>query len=495
MKKIVIFMVTLLGITISSCTGFLDINTNPNSPSSENVTSDMMFSGAEMNLAASYGNLLRIYGGYFAQQYAHSFGTSNYVDFSQFTMSATRSSSTYTQLFTRALNNFNIIRDNAQKKEQWGTFLAATVMRVFTYQVLIDAYGEMPYTEAFNLSILSPKYDEGNFVYKGILSELDEALSKVSPADLVCSNFLFKSGKAEEWIQFANALKLKILMRMSKAEEVKKELSSLISENNFPESDVVWSGFWADESGKANPYYQEEFATYFGSTQINVVLNLAYLVTMAESEDGRLMKFFNKNGNGEYKGGVSGTNFSTSKQYQATFFCRPNATFDMPVYLISRFETEFFLAEYYARYGSSSDAERRYKAAIEASFASAGAEGADVIYNTHYKWDKNNFEKIIGIQKWVALGGTNNFEAWCELRRLKYPAFGTVTGSDIYNVTNDTYSPEKYEAGTLYTPIKYNTELGAGKVLQRFRYAESSTSRNANVPANKGDATPVFWAK
>ena len=30
----------------------------------------------------------------------------------------------------------------------------------------------------------------------------------------------------------------------------------------------------SDESGKCNPFYQEEFATYFGSTQINVALNV-----------------------------------------------------------------------------------------------------------------------------------------------------------------------------------------------------------------------------
>jgi hypothetical protein len=332
-------------------------------------------------------------------------------------------------------------------------------------------------------------------VYQGILAELDEALSKATPSSLVCTNFLFGTKTAEEWIKFANALKLKLLMRMSNVEDVKSQLDALIAENNFPTQDVSWDDCWVDESGKASPFYQEEYASYFGSTQINVILNLAYLQTMSESEDARLMKFFNKNDNGEYKGGVSGTNFSTSKQYKAPYFCRPVFKYDMPVYLISISEIEFFLAEYYARYGTSAQAETHYKAAIDASFKSAGATGADIIYNTYYKWNNADYAKLIGIQKWVALGGINNFEAWCEMRRLKYPTFGTATGTDIYNVANDVYQPELCAPGTLYTPIQYNTELGAGKVLQRFRYAESSASRNSNVPPNKGDATPVFWAE
>jgi hypothetical protein len=93
------------------------------------------------------------------------------------------------------------------------------------------------------------------------------------------------------------------------------------------------------------------------------------------------------------------------------------------------------------------------------------------------------------------LAGVNNFEAWCELRRLKYPTFGAVSGDALYNTTTYAYTPDPLVATTLYTPIQVNPELGANKVLQRLKYPESSTSRNANAPAPKGDGTPVFWAK
>lgn len=72
---------------------------------------------------------------------------------------------------------------------------------------------------------------------------------------------------------------------------------------------------------------------------------------------------------------------------------------------------------------------------------------------------------------------------------------GSVTGADIYNKANDDFHPESYVPNTLYTPIDYSTELGPGKILQRFKYAESSTSRNSNAPKNKSDDTPVFWAQ
>jgi hypothetical protein len=498
MKKIpYICILLVIFLALSSCETYLDINKDPNSPSEENVSAGMIFPAAEMNFATSYGNFLRIVGGYYAQHYAQNFGTSNYIDYSKFIMSATRSSSNFTQIYVRVLKNLETVRKQSEEGGEWGSYLAATTLRVFTFQVLADAYGETPYTESLDVENLSPKYDDGATIYDGILAELNTALANATPSDLVCTNFLFGTNTADEWIKFAKALKLKILMRVSNVKNVQSELAALIAEGDFPDTDVAWDNCWADESGKANPFYQEEYATYFGSTQVNVIANIAYMNTL--NNDGRKEKFFAPNSkSGVYTGGVSGTNFSTSQEYQASYFCRPRFAYNMPVYLITVSEIEFFLAEYYARYGAPADAEAHYKAAIDASFASAGATGAATIYTTEYPWNAANWQRLIGIQKWVALGGVNNFEAWCEMRRLKYPAFGSVSGDDIYDISNTTssaYHPELCVPGTLYTPIQYNTDLGANKVLQRLRYAESSTSRNSNAPANKGDATPVFWAE
>ena len=90
----------------------------------------------------------------------------------------------------------------------------------------------------------------------------------------------------------------------------------------------------------------------------------------------------------------------------------------------------------------------------------------------------------------------NPFEGYCELRRLKYPAFGSVKGSDMYNENDDaSYQPNKYVAGTLYTPIKVFGPVGDNQLLQRWPYAESSSARNSNTPSFPGYTTPIFWAQ
>jgi hypothetical protein len=66
----------------------------------------------------------------------------------------------------------------------------------------------------------------------------------------------------------------------------------------------------------------------------------------------------------------------------------------------------------------------------------------------------------------------------------------------MYNETDDSsYKPEKYKAGTLYTPIKVFGPVGDNQLLQRWPYAESSSARNNKTPAFPGYTSPIFWAQ
>ena len=494
MKKLAIISTFILSLAATSCNSYLDINESPNSPKESDLNASILFPAAEMNLAGSYGDYLRITGGYYAQYYVQSFGTSNYLDYSQFEQSATRSSSTYTQLNARALKNLQLVREIASQKEEWGDYLAATVLRAFTYQVLVDCYGEVPYTEALDATNPTPHYDDGKTIYTGILSELDEALSYAKSSDRVCTNFLFSGQTADSWIKFANALKLKIYSRMGGSDA---QIAAIINEGNLPSGDIAYEGCWSNEKGHYSPFYAEEFATDWGSNQINVVANVAIIGTMQQSAytDARMSVYFKPNSDGQYVGGISGTNFSTSKSYKSGYWCRPVASFDMPVYLITEAETEFFIAEYYARTGNAAQAEAHYNAAVEASFATAGVGGA-AGFIAQWPYDQSNYKKSIGIAKWIAMAGVNPFEGYCELRRLRYPAFGEVKGSDMYNETDDSsFQPDLYKPGTLYTPIKVFGPVGDDHLLERWPYAESSSARNSNTPAFPGYTTPIFWAQ
>ena len=501
MKKILnIVFALVIAFSAVSCKDYFDINYDPKIPATENITNSMILPGVDAALATSYGDFLRITGGYFSEQYAHLFGTSNYLDYSQFTMSSTRSSTHYTQLFQKVLVNANTIMERAIETGNGADYIAAAAITAFAYQILVDCYGEVPFTEAFDSSIMAPAYDDGSVVYAGIIEILDDALGQASEGQQVATNLLYPKGTSTDWIKFANSVKLKILSREADAANVQAALDALIAEDNFITNDAEYAGCWSNAEGQASPYYSEEFAPWH--SQSNVVANAALIASMqfAGYTDPRLGVWFETNSDGNYVGGVSGTNFAAgaSAPYNsAAGLCRPKVDYDTPVSVISVAEVEFFKAEYYARKGSSSLAEEHYNAAIKASFESAGLTEADAKANiAQYPYDPNNYKKSIGVAKWIALAGSNNFESWCELRRLGYPAFGKVTGSDIWTGSDvDTEALSELEPGTLYTPYRVFDEVGAGKLLQRWPYANASQARNSNCPAFPGYTSPVFWAK
>lgn len=502
MKKYILTAIAALGLSLNACDDYLDINDDPNNPTESVLTTDLIFPTMEMNLASTYGNFLRIVGGYLSEQYAQTFGTTNYLSFSQFTMSSTRTSGMcYTQLFMRVISNGESVIKKAEAEEDWGTYLAAKTIRAFAYATLVDCYGEVPYTEAI-AGISQPKYDDGRVIYDGIIAELDEALSKAQASSTVCTNFLFPGENANNWIRFANALKLRLYTRIANVDEsALAKIEAIIKEGNLPAADISYKGCWSSEAGAENPFFAEEFATNFGSNQANVVANIAIVGTMqrADYTDPRLAAFFEPNSEGGFRGGLSGTNFSTAAGvFNDRSFNRPVASYDMPLCLITLSEIEFMKAEYYARKNDAANAKACYENGIKESFASAGVSGAEANI-AYYPYDQANWKQSIGLAKYLSLSGTNNFESWCDLRRLRYPEFDkSITMVNIFNPADkNSYDATAYKPGTLYTPYQVDNFVGANKILERFPYASASATNNPNAPAITDDiyTKKVFWAK
>lgn len=497
MKKIfsiVLFSALFLGL--NGCKEHMDINYDPNSPSDENLTSDMILPAAEMNIAATYSYTLHVLGAYNAQYYAQQFGTPNYVKYSQFEVSATNGSGAYTQLFQRALGNLNTVKKKATAAGQNGVLLQVAVLRAYAYQLLVDAFGEVPYKEALNPALMAPNFDEGKDIYEALIKEIDDALAVAEASDAVTTSFIIPSKSGAEWIKFAKALKLKMLTRMSGVKDVSADIKAIIEEGDLPAGDVQIAGCWANASGQANPFFSEE-ASDWGRATHNIIANLALVGTMQSDTyvDPRLAAWFQPNVEGKFQGSISGTNLSTVEdKYKTTdVWCELVLNYNTPVILLAKAEVEFFIAEYYARANDGANAAAHYAAAIEASFASAGVEGAaENIAENPYKQD--SWKESIGLAKWIALAGINGFEGYTEARRLDQPTFGDVKAEDMYSGSG-TLSLNKYVPGHLYTPFGVFNQVGNNQLLERFPYPEASTARNSNAPAQKGCKEPIFWGK
>src|SRR5699024_167699 len=94
------------------------------------------------------------------------------------------------------------------------------ILKAFQYQYIVDIYGDVPYSEA-NLrgENTTPAYDAAEEVYKGNIAALSEAVDLLmnladNDENPGVHDIIF-NGDVASWIQFANTIKLRYLIRLS----------------------------------------------------------------------------------------------------------------------------------------------------------------------------------------------------------------------------------------------------------------------------------------
>lgn len=525
MKKI-LTVIAAFSLLFTSCNKWLDINYDPNAVT--DVESGLILPSIELNALNVYGFYAHTIGSYFSEQLGIRPGGPNTMDQAQWNTQdagrvANMGNRIYQYSYIRIINNAKTIRAKAAASGAWGDYLAATVYRAFAYQILVDCFGETPYSEAENTGISSPVYDDGKDVYAGIIADLDNALSKVSASDKVCDNMTFSSSNdVNNWIRFANALKLRMLMHEYDKVDVADKVADLIEEDNFPVADIKFAGCFKNQAGFDHPMY-DAYVRAIGDAahgrSTDLCGHLALLGTMNSYGDPRVPAKFNASVKYQnYEGNIIDSQQSveqTSGLVDKDAFAEPALKYDSPVYIITVAETKFFIAEYYARIGNHEKAQEYYEAAVDASFALHGVQGADAVYGdgAPYAYDSEDFQKIISVQKWIALACVDGFESWNEIRRTGYPAFGEKTGKEIYTkwvelatankaagaenptpTAADLVAAGVYTYGTIFTP-SLAEEIPDNVIIGRLRYSISSSTANNKIPEQKSKDTKVFWAK
>lgn len=491
MKKILLVAV-LAVLSLTSCDKWLDINQDPNAP--QEVIPELVLPQVELALANTYAGTMYNHASFIIQYFDQGVGAQNYKPYTRFSVEATTGNRAYSDMYNLCLNNAEYVRTESAEEEQWGNYLAATTLKVFALQALVDLFGEVPYSEAVKgAAIPQPRYDDGSAVYAGILAELDDALSRLGNSTVTDKNLLFGANSTAKWVSFAKALKLKLLMRQASINwsSVKNLVNALIAENDFPTQDVAFT-CWEDNGTRRNPWYTDA-AIFFGKT--DHMAASAYVNTLLANADPRLEARFDlpETGGITHKGGVPGIDYNTTTDPK-TNFSTPKFVATAPAYIITVAEVFFFKAEAALRNEQMGEAQAAYEAAIEASFAQAGVGSAAGFYAAAqpYAWtasDVNSGLEQIALQKWIALGCVNGFESWCEVRRLGKPGFCAASADAINGNTT------LYETGKLIFPKNAPQEVTTPTqtMVNRYYYPLISTNVNSNAPAQKSSAAKIFW--
>lgn len=495
MKKAKYILLLSLGF-VFGCSDYLDVNTNPNNPA--DAEERLLLPAAQQSIAARVGNSYRITGSIWSQHYTQNNTSSQYITIDNYDVENLNfHEADFVELFPGPLNDLKFIKDKAERSQNWTNYLIAQVLQVYAFQIVTDLYDGAPVTESLqgDEGNFEPNWDSGPAAYDALLAQLDDALSKdfaVSTNRNPGNYDLLFGGDVESWIQFANTLKLKLMIRYAKVEPAKAQsmISALVNSGaRFLETDAAISSYY-DQPDRGNPLYEADRRNL--NTATNLKASLTMVNYLRANNDPRLAEFYDVPTNGgQITGMRQGTSSTPSTQLDSRNISGAKVLPTDAVYFISLPEAYFLRAEAAARGFSNEDAKALYDQGVLAAFGRYNLNGAAFIApGGAYVYPggsvEQNVEAIIE-QKWIAHLGGNSLEAWFDKLRTNYPAFSTSAPGQAG------YNPFAPGAPILTFPVDAVTFNG--QFPKRLLIPEDEILNNPNAPAQpaNGILTPVWW--
>lgn len=467
------------------CKKFLDVNTDPNN--AQDVPANLLLPGAETGLTYALGNTLAINGGIWSQYWTQNPTSNQYNSLDQYVPAQGDFDNVWLNLQVDALENFQKIVEKGNATKQKEYVAVATILKVYTFQLTTDLWGDVPYSQTLQgdaaTRILFPKYDAQSDIYDGLVKMIDTARNMIDVNDAVTpgADDLIYGGDMGKWLRFANTLKLKIGLRLAKkdAGRAANIVKSLQGAEFIRPGESAMQNFNAT-GGQQNPLYGAIAGPVLDKTQ-NLVASSTAFNFFNENNDPRIFAFYGPAPNGNFSSIPQGSfgNPPTTIVSPPTAITGgdandPQSAF-APVRVMTDYEANFLQAEATVRgWLTGTPADSFYNRGVRYNFAAFQVDGyGDYIVQDGIKYpstgtDAQKLEAII-TQKWAAMCGTQNIEAWTEWRRTGFPSFFIVSQGSI---------------------------IGANRMPGIFLYPSSEMTRNVNAPkTNHFVYDKVWWAQ
>jgi len=276
--KLLIAVVALLTV---SCKKFLDINTDPNNPITVEVSKLLPTTqrtlGDVLSMDEQNGGLSEI-----LAVYTHQMTTRESPDKYGITGVDVNIQTAWSKMFSSTGNPGTVypvygvlqnLEDIISKSTAAGNLKyagIAKILKAYTYSVLVDVFGDLPYSEANKLKegILHPKFDDDATIYESLFALINSGIADLNnPAvnpQVPGADDLMYSGNTARWIKAANTIKLKMYVQVRKIKNVSAEVNALISGGNLisqtSESFLVPYGPNGATDDR-NPAFYDYFAT------------------------------------------------------------------------------------------------------------------------------------------------------------------------------------------------------------------------------------------
>lgn len=476
MKRIIIFIMAISFITVA-CEDIADLNIDPKNPTS--VEPDALFTYGQYNIAKQMvdidynRNVGRIWANYYTQ--TTYINEANY-DASDRDVGGTMWDNVYTECLYELRQAQEILEATdvaaALEPVKQNKLALITIMQVYAWQYLVDSFGDIPYTDALDVNVIVPVYDDAATIYASLATDLQAAIAALDPGfDSFPSNVdLMYGGDVAKWEMFANSMLLNMGLRLADVDNAKAStlVSAAVTGGVFTSNADNALFYFSATQPYTNPIYD-----YFNvdNRASDFVVTDFFITMLQDLSDPRIDMYLDQN-LAVYTGGEYG---AAGNAYESLTHPSVNITdvADLPGTLMDFSAVSFGLAEAVERGYIAGSAATYYDAAIRASFDFWGLATTDAdTYlaqpSVAYATATGTFKEKIGIQKYIGLYNQGH-EAWTEARRLDSPTLLTAINSGTPNPKRMIYPVEEV-------------------LINSTNYKSASTKIGGDETS-----TPIFW--
>lgn len=505
-KLLIIFSVIIMLFTAVSCNDWLDVNHDPNALE-EIPEAKVLLPAAEVGIANNLmGWDFGFAGAFWVEYWTQSYTASQFKSLTEYLPQ--EFNTTYQSLMRESLTDLKRIKTMTAEDENKGYYFIAEALSIFTWQIITDVWGDMPYSEALrgDEGLLHPVQDKGQDIYVDLMKRIEALLaidlsnSSIDPA----FDFIYE-GDMDAWYRFANSLKLKLMIRLSETPQYNNAsvLSFIQNSDLLIASAKIPRSVWDEKKeGKRHPMreYQEGDAGYFST---NVIASKNFIDYLNINQDPRLAKLFTGTkgafyGDFDSKQDSDGNGTTDDKEnYAKSIFNlsakdieNNNLLEVLDLMLMSDWEVNFYIAEVYARASQNVQAQNYYEKGVTASLNQHGITDTNIIESGYAAWVTGTVEqniKQIAMQKWVANANYQHIESFLERNRTKYPSV-----NEINIEANRRAAFENFPVGDLTISVKGRTLLN-GNLPASPLYPSSYIFRNTNAPDQKPNVGQKVW--
>lgn len=471
LKNIILFL--SIGLLVLSCTDdFEEINTDPDKPTTTDPNYIFNYVAKE---GAGYFGMDNDYFNRRNFQYwimhTSPFGNSTMPPYEMLTQDHIKSiwAYFYTNLGSNCQYLVNMTSENPDDDTK---HQIATIWKVFNFHKATDLWGDVPYSEAWQLldgftpEASRPKYDTQEDIYNSFLADLKSAADAIEadPKEAFQNDEIY-NGNTDLWIKFANSLRLRLAVRSGNNSVVSEIITedNLISDNtesatyDYLDSKDWWNPYYDAEINSKNPINPDAIGT--AVPKISRLMELQ----LKNTNDPRLQIFATPTElNDTLYVGVPNLMDVNKKEQQALRLQKTNTSYIGARYytnpsitkpLLTYSEVCFLRAEAAQRNWTTEDAQTWFENGIRSSMEFYGVAEDDIVDFIAANPYDNTIKQIIE-QKWVSLF-LDGWEAFSEYRRTGYPQLMkwdmVLDGTQIIDTTW-VEVPREYVAGRVPYP-------------------------------------------